>query len=179
MLVIMAGLPASGKTTLARALARAVAGAVLDKDVIRPALFPAEDIEYSAVQDDFVMDQMLQTARYLLERNAARIVFLDGRTFSRAYQRQRVIDFAQALGTPWLIIECTCSETSAGARLRADLCEGRHPAANRNFELWESVRASFEPIGAPKVVIDTDRALEECLRPGLEAIAAAMPLNFL
>ena len=170
MLVIMAGLPASGKTTLARALSSAVAGAVLDKDVIRPALFPAEDIEYTAVQDDFVMDLMLQTARYLLARNPARTVFLDGRTFSRAYQRQRAIDFAEALGTRWLVIECVCSEASARARLGEDLTTGRHPAANRTFELWEIVRDSFEPIDAPKVVIDTDGSFEQCVRLGIEAI---------
>jgi predicted kinase len=164
MLVIMAGLPASGKTTLARALARAAGGVVLDKDAIRPALFPAEDIEYSAAQDDFVMELMLRTARYLLEKNAARVVFLDGRTFSRAYQRQRAIDFAEAFGTPWRIIECVCSEASAHARLTEDLSAGRHPAANRTFELWASVRDSFEPIPAPKVVIDTDRPFEECLQ---------------
>jgi len=172
MLVIMAGLPASGKTTLARALARTVAGAVLDKDVIRPALFPPEDVEYTAAQDDFVMELMLQTARYLLEKDAARIVFLDGRTFSRAYQRQRAIDFAEALGTPWLGIECVCSEASPRARLSEDLSEGRHPAANRTLELWESVQASFEPIEGPKVVIDTDRPFDECLRLGLQAIGS-------
>lgn len=170
MLIIMAGLPASGKTTLARALAAAVGGAVLDKDVIRPALFPPEDIEYTAAQDDFVMDLMLQTARYLLEKDPSRIVFLDGRTFSRAYQRQRAIDFAEAFGTRWLMIECVCSEASARVRLGEDLSEGRHPAANRTFELWESVRGAFEPIGAPKVVIDTDREFEECLRSTLEAM---------
>ena len=170
MLVIMAGLPASGKTTLARALATEVAGAVLDKDLIRPALFPPRDIEYSAAQDDFVMDLMLQTARYLLEKDAARIVFLDGRTFSRAYQRQRAIDFAEAFGTPWLIIECICSEATARARLSEDLSKGRHPAANRTLELWESVRASFEPIGSPKVVIDTDQPIEECVREAFKAI---------
>jgi predicted kinase len=170
MLVIMAGLPASGKTTLARALARAVGGAVLDKDAIRPALFPPEDIEYSAAQDDFVMELMLRTARYLLEKDAARVVFLDGRTFSRAYQRQRAIDFAEAFGTPWLIVECVCSEASARARLRQDLSVGRHPAANRTVELWESLRASFEPIPDPKVVIDTDQPLEECLRKTRHAV---------
>ena len=79
MLVILAGLPGTGKSTLARALAGRIGGAVLDKDIIRRALFAPEDIEYTAAQDDFVMDLMLQTARYLFEKNPARVVFLDGR----------------------------------------------------------------------------------------------------
>ena len=41
MIVIMAGLPGTGKSTLARALAQRLAGAVLDKDEIRAALFAA------------------------------------------------------------------------------------------------------------------------------------------
>lgn len=164
MLVIMAGLPASGKTTLARALATELNGAVLDKDVIRPALFPSGDIEYSAAQDDFVMELMLQTAGYLLEKDPNRIVFLDGRTFSRSYQRQRAIDFAKAINTPHVIIECTCSEATARVRLTRDLLNANHPAKNRTTELWENVKASFEPVGEPKLVIDTDQPLEECLR---------------
>ena len=170
MLVVMAGLPASGKSTIARELARRTGGAVLDKDAVRQALFASTDIEYTAAQDDFVMGLMLQAARYLLEKDRARVVFLDGRTFSRDYQRRQVIDFAEALGTPWRVIECVCSEASARQRLEADVAAGRHPAANRTFDLWERVRASFEPIAGPKAVIDTDRPLEACVADGLRAV---------
>jgi predicted kinase len=44
----MAGLPGTGKSTLARVLANDLGGVVLDKDVIRAALFPAALIEYSS-----------------------------------------------------------------------------------------------------------------------------------
>ena len=170
MLVIMAGLPASGKSTLARALANCVSGAVLDKDVIRAALFSAEDIEYSAVQDDFVMDLMLQAAQYLLDKDAGRVVFLDGRTFSYSYQRQRAMDFADAMGTPWRIIECVCADAIARRRLAEDERTGRHLAANRTVHLYESVRSIFEPIPEPKIVIDTGEPLGTCVRAGLTGI---------
>lgn len=45
VIVIMAGLPGTGKTTLARELAVRVGGRVLSKDEIRHTLFSAEDIE--------------------------------------------------------------------------------------------------------------------------------------
>jgi hypothetical protein len=83
MLILMAGLPGSGKTTLARELAAQTSGRVVSKDEIRHALFRPEEIEYSSRQDDFCMQIMLQTAAYLLERQREMCVFLDGRTFSR------------------------------------------------------------------------------------------------
>ena len=173
MLVILAGLPASGKSTLTRAIAGRAGGAVLDKDVIRRALFASPgDMEYSAEQDDFVMDVMLQTARYLVGKNPARVVLLDGRTFSQGYQRRRAIDFAVELGTAWKLIECVCSETSARARLLEDERTGMHPAGNRTWELYERVRASFEEIREPRIVIDTDEPLEDCVEGALKFISA-------
>src|SRR5881396_2957258 len=101
MIVIMAGLPGTGKSTLAQALAQRLPGAVLDKDEIRAALFQPAHVEYSPAQDDFCQEIMLQTAAYLLAKDAEFHVLLDGRTFSRRYQRERVIEFCRQVGTTW------------------------------------------------------------------------------
>ena len=160
MIILMAGLPGTGKTTLARALAERTGGCVLSKDEIRAALFAPNDIEYSTTQDDFCMEIVLQAARFLLQKNPNRKIFLDGRTFSRRYQIDRVLKFAEELAQPWRILECTCSEESVRARLE----DPSHPARNRNFSLYLDVKTRFEPIGYPKTVIDTDQRLEECVQ---------------
>ena len=85
MIIVMAGLPATGKTTLARALAEHSAGTVLNKDEIREALFSAADIEYSTEQDDVIQLVMLEVMEFILKKDPGRVVILDGRTFSRAY----------------------------------------------------------------------------------------------
>jgi len=163
MIVIMAGLPGAGKSTIAQALAQRLPGAVLDKDIIRAALFAPEHVEYSAGQDDFCLDVMLQTARYLLGKNSSLYVLLDGRTFSRRYQRERVFEFCSQLGTTCTILECICSEQTALARLeRADL-ERTHPAINRKPDLYHHIRRAWEPIEYPKLVIDTEASLDSCV----------------
>ncbi len=120
----MAGLPGTGKSTLARELAACTSGRVLSKDEIRHAIFLPEEIEYSTRQDDYCLQVMLETARYLLARNPARAIFLDGRPFSRRYQIDNVIVVADSLRQRWRIVECVCSEETARHRL-AGRCRGR------------------------------------------------------
>ena len=165
----MAGLPGTGKTTLAGELARITDGAVINKDDIRSALFAPGDIEYSVEQDDFVMEVMLDAARYLLQKNPARKIFLDGRPFSRRYQTDRVLEFAGKLDQPCTIIECTCSDESARRRLDPAR-DPSHPAANRSFALYLEVKARFESIADPKTTIDTDQPLEHCITSALIAM---------
>ncbi len=167
----MAGLPGTGKTTLARELARRTQGALLGKDEIRAALFSPEDIEYSIKQDDFVMEIMLDTARYLLQSAPERKVFLDGRPFSRRYQIDRVLEFAGELAQPWAILECTCSDESAERRLDQEP-DPSHPARNRSFALYREVKARFDPITYPKTTINTDQAVEDCIQQALNALGS-------
>jgi adenylylsulfate kinase len=167
VIVILAGLPGSGKSTLARALAQRLGGAVLDKDVIRAALFAPGRVEYSQEQDDFVLEVMLRTAAWLLEKEPRLTVLLDGRTFSRRYQRERVIRYCAEIRAEWRMIECVCAEEAALRRLAADTARGGHPAANRTPELYYEVRKTWEAIEGPRLVVDTGVPLGECVKTAL------------
>jgi len=167
MLILMAGPPGTGKSTISRALAEDLGGTVIDKDTVRAALFSPPDIEYSTEQDDFCMAVMLKVAGYLLRKDPARVVFLDGRTFSQTYQLKRAIGFADAIRRPWRILECTCSESTARRRLSDD---STHIAANRNFDLYLKVKSRFEEITFQKTVIDTDESLAACIQRATNAL---------
>ena len=156
----MAGLPGTGKSTLAKALADKLSGTVLSKDEVRCAIFTKRDVEYSTEQDDFCMEIMLQAAQFIFGKDRNRAIILDGRTFSKAYQIQRVREFAEREAQEWRVIECRCSE--ATAKMRLEQASG-HPAGNRNYALYRKVKARFEEITVAKLVLDTDQPLENCL----------------
>lgn len=168
MIVLMAGLPGTGKTALARELALRTSGRVLSKDEFRHSLFLPEEIEYSSRQDDLVLQMMLETAAFVLSNNRALMIFLDGRPFSRRYQIENVIAAAASLHQPWRIVECVCAEEIVRNRLERDAQVRVHPAGNRDFQLYLAVKERFEAITQPKTIIDTSQTLAICASEALK-----------
>lgn len=163
MLIAMAGLPGTGKSTLARALAADLGAVVLDKDRVRAALFPPGVLDYSTAQNDFAMEVIYETAAFLLAQEPHRPVIVDGRTFSRRAQVQRLVAAAAQMKVPLCIVECVCSAETARRRLTADVAKGMHPAADRNFDLYRRLKADADPLSEERLVVDTDAPLDSCL----------------
>jgi predicted kinase len=113
LLIVMAGLPGTGKSTLAARLAEVLGGVVLSKDAVRAALFPAPVLDYSAAQDHVAMSAVYSAAEYILKADSARPVFIDGRTFSKPGQLDAPLALAAELGEPLRVIECVCADEIA------------------------------------------------------------------
>jgi predicted kinase len=169
MLVILAGLPGTGKSTLAAALAQATQGIVLNKDEFRARMYLPGEVAYSTEQDDRVMALLLDVAALLFRVRPDLYVFLDGRVFARNEQLGMCTRYATGLGQPWRVIECVCRPASARKRITGQA--GSHPAANRTATFYDEIRARFEAIPEPKLVVDTDKALADCLKQALAYVS--------
>lgn len=171
MLIAMAGLPATGKSTVAARLAEELGGVVLNKDIVRLALFPAPVLDYSREQDDFCMAAIFGAAALIRRTLPKAPIIIDGRTFLRAYQVQELFAQARLTQQELCIIECVCADTVARERLEKDLVQNVHPARNRTFELYANLKANAELILIPHLVLNTgDSSLEECVKQCLQSL---------
>lgn len=153
-ILALAGMPGSGKSTLGSALARALDAPLLDKDRIRAELFGPDRIEYSRAQDDACCRALHERAEQLFRGGVSRVL-LDGRTYSKRYQVEDLEGFAARIEADLLLIECTADPEIIRERLETDARAGRHPAGNRTFALYLSLRQSAEEITREKLAFDT------------------------
>jgi predicted kinase len=156
--VILAGLPATGKSTLARALASRLDAVILDKDGIRQAIFGDAFTDHTREQDDVVVRAMIESAKYLTEHKRAEFILFDGRTFSKAEQIDEVLKAANGTGAASRILNLRCSDQAAGGRLQQE--GARHPARNRDLALYRQLQQASQPIPYAKLDIDTTFGFE-------------------
>jgi predicted kinase len=169
--VLFAGLPGTGKSTLAKALAGRLDAAILDKDRIRSALFPGALTDYTTEQDQICVRAMIEAAGYLTDRRRAAYIFFDGRTFSTQTQVEEVLRAAEHAGARWCILHVTCADEVAERRLTT--VDPAHPAKNRDPHLYRQIKQRFEPILQPKLEIDTTTGLDEGLEGALAYLRGA------
>jgi predicted kinase len=159
--VLFAGLPGTGKSTLARAIAERLGAAVLDKDRVRGALFPGSWTDYTAQQDELCMRAMLEAAAYLTERDRVEYIFFDGRTFSRHAHIEVVLLAAARAGARWRLVHVKCADAVAEERLARN--DPSHPAQNRDAALYRRIKQQFEPITQVHLEVDTTEGTDTVL----------------
>jgi len=148
--VWLTGLPASGKSVIARALlqqlqARGVDCAVLESDVLRGLITPRP--KYDAAERDLFYAALAHLGEFLVQRGVA--VLFDATANRRAYRdaaRERIARFAE------IFVSCPL-----------EVCEARDPkglyrrAREGSASTLPGAQASYEAPLQPDLVLHSDR----------------------
>lgn len=179
-LVVMSGLPATGKSTVAATLAGRIGAAYLSSDATRKQLAGLDPRQRAS--DEFraglYRPEMTERTYEELRKRAAghfeagRPVVIDA-MHGRASERAAAVALAHAHGVPVLIVELRLDDEVARARI-----EGREDdplrTSDATWDVYELQRERFEAVAAsegPHLVLDAARPAAESAR----AIAERLP----
>jgi len=152
MLVLVIGLPGSGKSTVARIIAKEIRAKILRTDEIRKALI--REPKYNEMEKEMIYDAMFLAAEQLLKEGES--VILDA-TFYKEELRDKAIDIAENLKKKFLIIECRAGDEIIKKRMEKRR-KSMKSLSDADFEVYKKLKEKFEPIKEgmeEHVVIDT------------------------
>lgn len=162
-LIVVMGLPGSGKSAAAQLIAQRFNAALLRTDVIRKELFPVPS--YTSEEGRRVYQEVFErTATYLA---SGRLVVLDA-TFRTRVQRRRAIQVAEEQGATWRLVLVTAPEDL----IRARLVVRRNDPSDATFETYQQLQSEWETIEEPHEVIDNKGTLADLFYQ-----VAALPLQ--
>lgn len=162
ILVLLSGLPGTGKSHLARLLTAQRPFLIVESDRIRKTLFSQPD--YSSGESALVH----RTCQALIDRKLADgIPVIYDATNLVEYFREKVYQVARDRGAALVVVRTVAQETVIRERL-----ENRHPddRSDADWEVYQLLMNQEEPISVPHLVVHTDRGAEAAVARVLEAL---------
>ena len=153
ILVVLCGLPGSGKSYFGRRLVQRVPLLVLESDVLRKVLFPTPT--YTAYESQRFFDAYHALTADLLGTGTP--VLLDATNLIE-YHREKLYKIADRRGAKLILIYTTAPESLVYERLTArsvDLDSESHSEAD--WTVYLKLYPTAEPVRQQHVVVDTSR----------------------
>jgi predicted kinase len=144
-LLLVAGLPASGKTWFARAIANRLNALHINSDTVRAELGLRG--QYGDAAKRKVYETMFEKGKTALREG--RIVVVDS-TFYKASLREPWLELAARLKAPCHIFEIVIPETVALERLTHP-----RPDSEADQQVYRQLKTAWEPIAQPHVALDS------------------------
>lgn len=159
VLVMLVGLPGTGKSYLARKLAQKEPFVILEADFVRKTLFP--NPTYSGEESAFV-HQVVHAllARFL--RRGVRVIY--DATNLIEWQREFVYHLADRAGARLIIVHTVAPPEVVQARLDKRQ-QNRSPGdlSDADWSIYRRMERRQEPIRRPHLVIDTTGDMEQAV----------------
>ncbi|WP_343674205.1 AAA family ATPase [Chitinophaga sp.] len=153
MVIIIMGLPGSGKSYFAERLAGVLQAEYASSDRIRKAMIPNRT--YSASEKEQVYEEMLH--RMQLAITEGRNIILDG-TFYLNSLRQKYIKHAQPVCTI-IFIEVRADESVIRERLKQPRAD-----SEADFNVYKLIQSQWEPLQEPHLTLhSTNENITEML----------------
>lgn len=169
---VIGGLPAAGKSTLARFLSNTMATTTLRSDVIRKELYGIspekrslaefEQGLYRPESNRLTYDALLQQTGELIVQKQA--IFLDA-TFSLPEQRRQVTRLAEAMNCRVVFVECTAPETLLRDRLlQRERGLSVSDARERHFDMLKHKYVPMDEVDPTlRLRVDTEQSVHDCV----------------
>ena len=170
-LVVVSGLPGSGKSHFCRRLVSRHPIASLESDALRKALFgrPTHSAEESR--------RLFAASHYVLDRllGAGISALLDATNLREVHRRQ-LYDIADRHGAKLVLVSlrapaAVVSERLAARARRADPAD----LSDAGPEIYERMRSEDEPIERPHIVVDTSADIEPAIDAVLRELGEGHP----
>lgn len=163
LLVLLAGLPGVGKSTLAGPLAERLGAAVLDRDHVKEATIPAEYRTHSPSQVRLAAQMCADVCGTILAEHPTARLVIDGHTFSRREDLARYRQIADRHGAQMLVVECTADPAVVADRIAGDT-DGL--AKQRDWSKYLEVRERYEAPEGDVVTVDLSASVD----PAVDAV---------
>ena len=170
-LILIGGLPGTGKSTLARGLAENTDVEIIRSDVIRKELAGVPVAQKAA--GCYTAEWTERTYAECVRR--ARDAMLDGRrvvvdaSFADEGRREQFLELAQRLGVPAGLFICRLDPDSARNRLQAR----QGDASDAGWEVYEEMAASWERMSESTERLATEIDTTNC-KSALQAVTQSL-----
>lgn len=167
MLVLVSGLPGTGKTRISAELASRLDAVHISSDAIRMEML--EKRTYSEEEKALVYSEMLsRVSRSLSE---GRNVVADA-TFYKEGLRRKMKEAAENAGADFFLVECILGEET----LKKRISSRRGGKSEAKYAEYLIVKKAFEPFTEERITIDTSLPARESVENILRHVSGIAPL---
>ncbi len=150
VLIVVSGLPGTGKSYLSRRLAERLAYPVLESDALRKQLFPAPT--YSAIESGILFRAIHRLIEDLLEKGISLI--LDATNLTERY-RERLYNIAEKHKARLIIAHTKAPPEVVRERLKDRTKKRHNGSSDADWEVYLKLSATAEKIRRQHFTVDT------------------------